>query len=180
MNTNDTDIRDITLHDIVVRAAEFLCKENQHGSWLDARTNAACIWAISNCGLAKSHDKFVKYAITELLGDSERDEDGLCWNFEIWDTSVSAIAIKKGGGSDFSTRLSEIKGWLLEEYSKIENNFRNEPWETLWALLALQYLGEIDLDTRQLVKDSISWVLSKRNREGILVAPHYVGLKHFS
>jgi hypothetical protein len=72
--------------------------------------------------------------------------------------------------------LGEIKRWLLGEYSEIEDNFRNEPWETLWALLALQYLGELNQDTRQLVKNSISWVLSKRNREGILVAPHYVGL----
>jgi len=176
MNEHAFNSTQTSLGDIIVRATEYLCKENQHGNWLDARTNASCIWAIGNCGLTKSHDKFVKYAITRLFEDSERDKNGLCWNFEVWDTSISAIAIKIGCGSDFSRRLSEIKGWLLEEYSDIENNFRNEPWETLWALRALLYLGKLTQKAKRLIKDCISWLLSMRNSEGVLVSPHYVGL----
>lgn len=176
MNANGINTTQTVMRDIVTRAAEFICKENQHGSWLDARTNAACIWAISNCGLAKSHYKFMNYAIGVLLEDSERDEDRLCWNFEIWDTSVSAIAIKKGGGSIFSRRFSEIRRWLLYEYSEIENNFRNEPWETLWALHALLCLGRLSKTSKQVIKDCLSWVLSKRTKDGVLISPHYVGL----
>lgn len=176
MGPNNIDVRYKTLHGIIARAAEFLCKENQHGSWGDTRTNAACIWAISNCGLAKSHKKFVRYTIGNLLEGNTMDEDGMCWNYEIWDTSVSAIAIKNGSGTDFSRCLSKIQEWLLTEYSETEKNFRNEPWETLWAIGALLYLGRLKQNSKQLIKDSIFWLLGMRNSEGALISPHYVGL----
>jgi hypothetical protein len=176
MVTKRRRYRDTELRDIVVRAAEFLCKENQHGAWLDARTDATCIWAISNCGLAESHGKFVKNCIVELIEDCTRDDDGLRWNEEVWDTALCTMAINSGGGEEYSHRLKEIDTWLLEEYSEAEQNFHNEPWESMWAVMVMLHTAELTRRRIKIIRDSISWVLSKRNSEGVLIAPHYAGL----
>jgi len=162
---------------IVSRAAEFLCKENQYGSWLDARTDATSIWALSNCGLGIKDPRFLRYCIMELIEDSITDESGLCWNNEIWDTSVSAIAIKNFSVSDYLSDLKKIKNWLFDEISESEDNFRNEPWESLWALFALLNLQRRkSKEFTKINKKCIEWLLSKRNKEDVLIAPHYTGL----
>jgi len=164
------------LREIITRAAEFLCKESQHGVWQDARTNALCLWALCNCGLARTHTSFMNYCIRELLQDGIRGDDGLHWNQEIWDTAMCSFALKGGGGSTTSTRLSEIKHYILSLYSELEDNFENEPWETLWAVAALVNAGRLSKDTIPKINNSLSWVLNKRDVNGVLISPHYAGL----
>jgi len=161
---------------IVSRAAEYLCKESQFGRWLDPRTDATSIWALNNCGMLIKDKRFLRYCVMELFEDATRDEDGVRWNEEIWDTSVCAIAIKNATGSLHRIRLQQIKMWLIDELAYTKDNFRNEPWESLWALFALLHTVPLTQKTTKIAQDCLKWILSKRDQRGVLISPHYVGL----
>ena len=172
---------DLRMSHIIFKAAEFVCKENQYGTWGGApQINARCIWAVANCGLAYKDKRFINSSIVALFDISMKTEDGLSWNDEIWDTAMCAIAIMQGSRADFKNRLNEVKRWLLNQYSELENNFYNEPWESLYALITLldmgAYLEKLTRDDLKKIKSCVTWILSKRTEEGVLISPHYCGL----
>lgn len=162
--------------ELITKAAEFLCVEGRTGNWGTTRTSATSVWALCDCGLVESHGEFIQYCLRELVesDDAVRNGDMTSFNAEVWDTSVALIAIQKGAPEQFSYAAESIVKWLLAEGQG--NNFKNEPWETLWALQALL---ECDVakqsEVSQRVKQCISWVLDRRNAEGLLISPHYMG-----
>ncbi len=163
---------------IVARAAEYLCKESQYGSWGDARITAMCIGALSNCGLTKTHPGFMSYCARQMLHSEEciRDEAGLSLNLDAWDTAVALIALKASGVKELKPRISDFADWLLEEFSEDGDNMHQDPWDTLYAVYALQWSGLKRRPVRDLIKECLSWVLDKRNPEGVFISSHYVGL----
>ena len=163
------------LYNLIVRAAQLLCQEGRFGSWGTTRTSGTSIWALSECGLTETHRDYISYCLRQLIEsrDCIHDDRGIRFNDEVWDTSVALIALHKGAPDAFSEEKKEIVRWLLSETQ--EDNFKNEPWETLWALQALLESREEVENLSSFIKRCIVWVLRQRNPEGILLSHHYMG-----
>lgn len=163
------------LRDSAVRAAEWLCTRSWAGVWGGARTNASVVWALCECGLAQSDTAFIEYSLEQLLGSDECkiSEHKINFNYEVWDSSVGLIALHKGGSARFSSQVDGVADWLLSEVP--EDNFRLEPWETLWGVHALLLSAKQTRTISPVITSCVKWMLDKRTADGILIAPHYMG-----
>lgn len=172
---------DVKMGDLIARTAEFVCKENQYGAWSGApQINARCLWGVANCGLAYKDKDFITASVVNLFENCKKSEYGRSWNDEVWDTTLCAIAIMQASGDDFENRLKDVRRWLLSQYSELEKNFYNEPWESLYALITLLDMGmvlkKLSVNEIRIIKSCTSWILSKRTGEGVLISPHYSSL----
>ncbi len=160
---------------LIARTAQFLCQEGRFGTWGTTRTSGNAVWALSDCGLMHTHQDFIMYCLRQLVesDDCIRDERGVRFNEEVWDTSVALIAIQKGAPGQFPEAVEGMVKWLLAEAQ--QNNYKNEPWETMWALQALIESGARPSDISKLVRRCLEWVLERRSAQGILISPHYMG-----
>jgi hypothetical protein len=161
--------------ELLVRGAQFLCREGRFGTWGTTRTSGTAIWALAECGLTESHRDFLLHCVNQLRGSDDclGDEDGLRFNDEVWDTSVGLMALVKAGGGEFERDVEGILQWLHNQAQ--DDNFKNEPWETFWALNAFLQSGAALDDASQLIRRCIEWVLRRRNSEGLLISSHYMG-----
>ncbi len=163
------------LCNLIVRAARLLCQEGRYGNWGTTRTSGTTIWALSECGLGETHRDFLSHCLRQLLESPEcfRDERrGTRFNDEVWDTSIALIALHKGAPDTFIEEKEAILKWLVTQAQ--DDNFKNEPWETLWALQALLESHEEVEKQSSLIKACIAWVLGLRNAEGVLISQHYM------
>jgi len=163
--------------DIISRAGQLLCHSHHNCSWGDTRTSGMTIWALCECGLTRSHHRdFIFHCLTEMLSKEFIEDDKNKWlnfNAEVWDSSVALISLCQGDREKFNNKIEWIKNWIKNE--ERNGNIKNEPWETMWGVLALLEARDNTKGTIQLIQKCISWVLDKRNKQGILIAPHYMG-----
>jgi hypothetical protein len=161
--------------DLISRTAQFLCREGRFGTWGTTRTSGTAIWALAECGLTHSHKDFLLYCIRQLLSSEDflRDENGSRFNDEVWDTSVGLMAIVKATPGEFSGDVEQILHWLRSQAQ--DDNFKNEPWETFWALNAFLESGMAHEESSSFLQLCMEWVLRRRNTEGVLISSHYMG-----
>jgi len=111
----------LSLKKLVLCGAEFLCQAGRNGSWGDVRINSSAIWALTDLGFAEKHREFMEYAVKKLLKQSEIVKDiGLCFNHEVWDSSLALIAISKVDGIKYSEEIKGIRSWILSEFKENE------------------------------------------------------------
>jgi len=165
---------------IISKAAQLLCKNHENCSWGTTRTSGMTIWTLCECGLAKSHVEFITHCLRELLNNENIEDDkGLWFNSEVWDTSLALIALCRASRQlateEFDNKINLIAKRLVLEIR--EDNVNNEPWETMWAVMALLEIESKENvpEAIELIKRCISWVLDKRNSDGVLISPHYMG-----
>lgn len=172
----------LSLDELIARAAVLLLKESRYGTWVDARVDATSILGLASCGLSQSeiHAPFLRTCIRELHDRRSTSEHGVCWNQEIWDTSLATLAIRSVAPDEYKRDFKDIRQWLDDRFNEVECNFVNEPWESLWALSALlAILPEFDESELARVRKAVAWVLGKRTRDGLLISHHYLGLLLF-
>jgi hypothetical protein len=164
------------MRDLIVMSAQFLCQEGRYGSWGTTRTSGTAIWALCECGLGETQNNFIAYCLRQLLDSDDciRKEKRISFNDEVWDTSIALIALQKGAPGAYADEKKAIVRWLLSEAQ--EDNLKNEPWETLWALQALMEFGEEIENLLPFIKRCITWIFEQRNSQGILISHHYMGL----
>ena len=162
--------------DIISRAAQLLCNTHHNYSWGTTRTSGMTIWALCECGLTKSHRDFIVHCLTEMLSKEITPDDKNKWlnfNAEVWDSSVALIALCQGARENFNNKIEWIKNWIINE--ERNGNIKNEPWETMWGILALLETRDNSKETIHLIHKCISWVLDRRTKDGTLISPHYMG-----
>lgn len=172
----DISAQQSVLRRLIIRGDELLCAEGKGGLgyWGDIRGSSTSLWSISECGLDKRHPQFIRYCLDKLLytKDANQVENYLCFNNEVWDTSLALIAFSKCGGDESSHDIEKMIRWLLNKAN--DDNWDKEPWETLWAITALLVAGK-ELDTvAPTIKKSLKWVLGLRNADGVLISTHYM------
>lgn len=158
------------------KAIEFLIENGRFGDWADIRTSASAIWALSSCLIQKKKPGYIEGTIRRVLESTEceTDENGLTFNYETWDTSLALIAIYTASLRNFEPIVGKIQNWLHAEFNL--GSVRDEPWETLWALLSLLLSEEDPNKYSKKYINSINWLLKKRNEQGVLISTHYCGL----
>jgi hypothetical protein len=161
--------------DIITEAAQYLC--NNYGHWGATKATAMTTWSLHECGVVEKFKNYFIQTLEELIAKNGiKSNKGLSFDDEIWETSVVLIALSRVDRELFKKEIELIKKWLLSEISEDNRaNFKNEPWETMWVITALFESGDKYIDNLQLIKRCISWILDKRNIEGVLISLHYMG-----
>lgn len=162
--------------DLLRLAIEYLVQNGRFGEWEDTRTSATAIWALSLCGIQRKRHHYVFRALSKMFDSTECNTDpaGCCFNYEAWDTSLTLLALATAEIEDFQPQVSRIQQWLRAEF--FLDSVRDEPWETLWTLLALLRSDRLSKQFSAQCIRSVHWLLAKRNAEGVLISAHYVGL----
>lgn len=164
------------LEELVVQLVRGLVAEGcERGNWEDTRGTGDALIALSEV-LDDHAFPVLRRSASEFLADSATSfEDGLSWGEEVWDSSIATIALCRGPVPDRG-RVSEAFRMLTELYRIGGGNWYSEPWETLWALVAMheaivkfpELQGEFD------PKPALSWLLTLFDeRKGQLVNLHY-------
>jgi hypothetical protein len=158
------------------KGIEFIIEKGRFGDWADIRTSSSAIWALCNCLVQKKKPGYIEGAIRRLFESTEceTDENGLTFNYETWDTSLALIAIYTSALKNFKSAIEKIQNWIHAEFNL--GSVRDEPWETLWALLSLLLSEDNPNKNSKKYINYINWLLKKRNEQGVLISAHYCGL----
>jgi hypothetical protein len=165
------------LSDILVRALEFLYRKGEVGNWKDIRGHSLAMWALIDCG-ENPDSPLIQSAVEWLFRQIRKENKGMNWESEVWDTALSIIALLKSKVKPDDYRISNARNWLLSLRND-DWNWHYEPWETSLALLAF---SESRINDQQLVwiSKSIDWLIelqekgdSKSEIQGKLISFHY-------
>lgn len=164
------------LYEILRASVQHIVQNGRQGEWADARTSSTAIWALSSCGIQEKAPLYIHRSLERLFQSTEceTDADGCSFNQEAWDTSLALLAASTARLSDFQPHVSRIQQWLRNEF--FLESVRDEPWETLWTLLALLSSEKSPSDYSGQYVRSIRWLLSKRDRRGLLISAHNAAL----
>lgn len=170
------------LEEILTSGLKKLIAEGcRKGNWDDVRGTSDAIMVLGTCLPPDAFEKLKLSAADWLVQRSIKltTDDSLNWEEEVWDTSVAVMGLcATAECHKNSPYLVDAKRWLTTIHSR-QNNWNDEPWESLWALLALysiQNLTQSKFDEN--MKVVFSWLLSLcgKPKEDMLVNWHYTAL----
>lgn len=156
----------------------------QQNHWDDVRSTGAAVWALEH--LLYGHDlqgeHLVKLkhgtadAATWLAGQARRDEGGVSWESEAWDTSFAIFALVEAGV--YEEKVDQAAAWLEGIRCKRTGVWYDEIWETTLATVALLHRQVRRKGPKQecdkLVLDVIKWLIDIPSKpSGEYVNPHY-------
>lgn len=164
------------LYNLLKKSIEYLIEQGRFVDVHDIRTSASSVWAFGNCMVQKRKSGYLERIVTHIFNSPECkiDDEGISFNYETWDTSLVLLAISSLNTKSFSKQIKRIQNWLHYEFHI--DSVRDEPWETLWALLSLLYSEENPNKHKKKYIKAIDWLLSKRTVEDVLISAHYCGL----
>lgn len=176
MHSLDLAHQNNRMFQLLANAIEFVNQKGPLTEKLDTRTSAGILWTLGICNVQKEHKNYLSRSIERLFQSPQCNQtvDYCNFDFESWDTALVLLALTASEIKKYLPERRKIARWLEQEYN--ESSVRDEPWETLWATLALLASGnaeERDIDDHI---STFDWLLSKRNPSGILISPHYAGL----
>jgi hypothetical protein len=115
----------------------------RQGHWGDVRSTALAIWAfdevISSRNAQPKTLPEIRAAIKDsrawLAGQARREDGGVSWESEAWDTSLAIFAL--GPSADSSERVDQGVAWLHRIRDPKSGVWYDEVWETTLATVAL-------------------------------------------
>lgn len=147
----------------------------EQGNWEDARGTGDALIALSEA-LAPDDYPALRTAAAHFLASTAIAEgESVCWGEEVWDTSIAIMALCRAAPVD-RRLVKQGAMWLLGQYRKSGDNWYSEPWETLWALVAMH---DATLAVPELAKEfdpkpALRWLLGVIDaKSGLLVNQHY-------
>jgi hypothetical protein len=177
-----------TACDILTSAISHLVSSrNPQGHWGDIRSTALACWAINETLLESPEEhsndnpflsSVVEDARTWLVGQAKREEGGLSWESEAWDTSLAILALVPD--RKYSERIDLATAWLHRIADASTGCWYHEIWETTLTVAALLrrenlVLGPRNEDVKWLER-ALSWLCTIPSKtSGEYVCPHYSG-----
>jgi len=107
----------------------------------------------------------------------EGKESAGSWGEEIWDTSMSVLALKHLGVPPSDPVIRNAFEWIerIRELNP-HNCWHYEPWETSWALIAiLNERTNLSSDEKSRLLSAVDWLAKLQDDTGKIVSPHYTG-----
>ncbi len=173
------------LRSILSKAVNYLVnKSSSQGNWEDVRSTALVLFAfgetineqnISKESLALVHE-IQKNSKSWLSGQARREERGLSWNSETWDTAYSILALS--GDEKYSERVNLAINWLQSQKCDQTNSWYEEVWETTLALIAIvRYENSLEnsrLRENKWIDKTLIWICSfPKTEDGKYLTTHY-------
>lgn len=120
-----------------------LAERTQQGHWGDVRSSALAAWALGEVLASQNASerdlaelrRALKDSLTWLTGQARREEGGVSWESEIWDTALAVIALSFN--DTFAERLDQATAWIQRIRDPRSGVWHDEIWETTLATIAL-------------------------------------------
>lgn len=175
------------LSKLLVRALRHLIEaRTSQGHWGDVRSTALASWALSEViahenvppsAVSDLHDALTD-SLTWLAGQAKREEGGVSWESEAWDTALATIALLSR--ETFGERLDQAVAWLHKNRCPYAGAWYDEVWETTLSIIAIlrreaMRKGPASRDVAWL-EGALEWLISIPSKDsGEFVCPHYSG-----
>lgn len=153
--------------------------------WGDIRSTALAVWALNDllaCGSAPTAAlREVRTAFSDaqlwLAGQAKREEGGVSWESEAWDTALAMIALSSDEA--FAERLDQATAWLLRIRGLATGAWYEEVWETTLvtvALLRAERMRKGPPARARWIEDVLHWLVGIPSKDsGEFICPHYSG-----
>ena len=129
------------LQDTLVEGLEQLIRDGSNKRfWSSTRSTADALIALNICTTSNDY-VHLKEGGLKFLRNSAEESSGntMNWMEEIWDTSITLIALIKEPVK-YSVEINKASNWIASKYINSHNSWNEEVWETLLALNAISYL----------------------------------------
>ncbi len=161
-------------------------KTSSQGHWEDIRSTSIAVFAFEEVFQKDAISSESKLGLTEILKDSKawlfgqarREERGISWNSEVWDTAFSVLALTND--DRFKEKVDLAILWLKSQRSNLSNSWYEEIWETTLATIAIiRY--EKSLQGRKFkdmdwLNSTVAWICHfNSENSGMFLTPHYSG-----
>ena len=108
----------------------------ERGNWEDARGSGDVLIALSEVLDESAFPRLRSDAYRHLTSLAIRSDGTATWGEEVWDTAIALIALCRMPSPDRAL-IADGARWLAELYRKSDGNWYYEPWDSLWALVAM-------------------------------------------
>lgn len=176
---------ELKIRNLLQKVVNFLVNKNSsQGNWEDVRSTAVVLFALSevlkedNVTIETRHiiNDIIENSKSWLSGQARREERGISWSSEIWDTSLSIIALL--GDERYLDKINLAINWLKSQKCHNNNSWYDEIWETSLALIAIikyeSSLGSNKIKDNIWIDTSLDWLCSfPVDRNGKYITPHY-------
>ena len=149
------------------------------GDWEDVRGTSDALMALGKCLPSDRYLGLRRSASDFLIRKRILAQDGAAFNWEeeVWDTSVAILGLCDGT-NDQTTATPGAVAWLAAKYQP-QWNWNSEPWESLWALLAVRRVHQAtDQQFNPDLSPIFEWLLKLCDTPvpGMLINWHYTAL----
>lgn len=163
---------------ILYLAEDLITEGCKSGNWDDVRGTGDVLIALNELLSNNSYKKLKESAVNFIENKVIESGEMCSWEEEVWDTSIALIGLCNSKNPN-KNLIIKSTNWLYKTYSEKENSWYSEPWETLWALIAISEAIKVSPDLKHLFnpKKSILWLLSLYDKDKEkLINYHYTAL----
>lgn len=161
-------------YDCVTKAYEWIFSLRKNGGdWPDVRIASLMMLCLSLREERKNEWlRDIKQTIEKEVKNLNEDQNGICWNDEIWDTSLALRALYQYEKSEKNALYQKGRKWIGTSFNKTgRENWNDEPWESYWAIKSILLSHDSKYD--DILTSSIKWYLTLQSEDGKVVAAHY-------
>ena len=171
--------REIT--DLLIVSLEELIKIGSKNTfWGTTRANSDAILALTTCLPEYDYYKLKSKCIQKISKDSNELNGLVNWDEEIWDTSISIMALSSDLANN-KVKILNALNWIESKYIKHCQSWNEELWETLLALNAIAFSRNKSINSYEknnYFEGSIKWINHFYNtpQTGVLINWHDTAL----
>ncbi|MFN7959864.1 MAG: nucleotide-binding protein [Thermoanaerobaculia bacterium] len=168
-------------------SVSFLLDRFLQGNWQDVRSTSLGAWALAEvirgqnvpAESLRDLNTAVSDALEWVSGQAKREQGGVSWDSEAWDTAQAIIALSH---SDFHhERIDQAEAWLRKISDPVTGVWYDEVWETTHttvALLRAEHTRPVHLyDPAKWLVRVLEWLSDLPSKpSGEFLNPHYSGL----
>ena len=151
--------REIT--DLLIVSLEELIKIGSKNTfWGTTRANSDAILALTTCLPEYDYYKLKSKCIQKISKDSNELNGLVNWDEEIWDTSISIMALSSDLANN-KVKILKALNWIESKYIKHCQSWNEELWETLLALNAIAFSRNKSINSHEknnYFEGSIKWI----------------------
>jgi hypothetical protein len=173
------------LKEILNKSVNYLVEKNSsQGNWEDVRSTAVVLHSFNQVLVDRNVNEssiqllidIIENSKSWLAGQARREERGLSWNSEIWDTSVCVIALSKD--EKYRDKVNLAINWLISQKCPINHSWYDEIWESILALISIIHyeksLGINQLNNHKWIDSTLNWLCEfPIAKEGKFISSHY-------
>jgi hypothetical protein len=183
---NDMQVINGLSHTMSKAAAYLLASRTPQSHWGDIRSTSLAVWALNEVLAAGSPSSGkllelraeLKDCQMWIAGQAKREEGGVSWESEAWDTSLAVIALTFD--ASFSEKTDQAVAWLERIRDERLGVWYDEVWETTLSTLALLRREAVRKGPRKTgtpwLEKTLHWLTDIPSKPGgEFVCPHYSG-----
>lgn len=190
-STANAQLDDLLIETLSGSINDIVHKRQESGHWRDVRCTTLALWALNDIveSLKPSSDILItlkqkqRNANKWLSKKATKEEPGIAWDSEAWDTSLAIIALTFD--ETYRKTIEQATQWLhdIRDITIIRGRksgvWYDEVWETTLSTIALlrsEAIRRTPMQPLIWIEEVLSWLTAIPSKtSGEFVCPHYSG-----